>query len=226
MFGRAVEIEIGVLREVDDRRLVAGRREFDPQRRRLQHPIDAGGRQIAGKAGIAIGRMKRQRHRRCVMRAELPDPMAEAVRAAVQRMLLARLARELIRDPVEHEPAIRDAVGVAAGNRAEVGRMGDVIFDRIEAEDNALPASCSWNVKIAEDRSIGQDLRDRACLAADRDFQHWSAIDLAKASYTHMRSPCPARVMCVLRPDHRAPRGSRQKRRETSTSVRTPVFVL
>ena len=55
---RAVEIEIGVLGEVDDRRPVASRGEFDAQDRRLQQPVDAGRGQGAGKAGVAVGRFE------------------------------------------------------------------------------------------------------------------------------------------------------------------------
>ena len=62
--GRAVEVEIAVLGEIDDGRPVGDRRELDPERRGFKKPIDAGRGEVSGESGVAVRRFERQLDRR------------------------------------------------------------------------------------------------------------------------------------------------------------------
>ena len=57
---RAVEVEIAMLSQIDDRRAVRNRREFDPKRRGLDQAVDASRGESAGKTGVAVRRFEDQ----------------------------------------------------------------------------------------------------------------------------------------------------------------------
>ncbi len=82
--------------------------------------------------------MEQERHGGVVGSPDLPDEVTKAARTAVQGVLLARFPGELMRDAVKDEAPVRDAIGVTAGNGAEIRGMGDIVLDAIEAENDAL----------------------------------------------------------------------------------------
>ena len=211
-------------------------REFDAQRRRLEQSVDAHGAQGAGKSLIAVGRLQFERRRRRVDRAELPHPPPEAVGSAMQRVLLAGLAREVVHGAVEREAAVGDAVGEAAGHRAEVRRMGDVILDRIEAERHPLLALPERHDEIAQHRAPGENLGGRPRFGSDRRLEHRGALVLPERMHVHARSPSPSpprrsSSRASRRRPYRIDGASRCARAAAKTArnisgVNVPVFVL
>src|ERR1700690_2176886 len=109
--GRAVEVEVAVLGEINDGRAGGDRREFDPERRGFKQTVNASRGESAGETGVAVRRFEDQLYRRGVIGAKLPNPVAKSMRASVQRVLLAGLALELIGDSVEDKSAVGDPVG-------------------------------------------------------------------------------------------------------------------
>src|SRR5208282_596484 len=102
-----------------------------------------------------------ERDGRVVIRAELPEPVAEASRTAVQSMFLAGLALELIGDAVDGETAIGDPVGEAPGHRSEMRRIGDVVAQSIEPERDPLRASGTRDDKFAKHGAPSENFRAR-----------------------------------------------------------------
>ena len=205
------------------------------QRRGFDQAVDASRGQVSRETGIAVRRFEDQLDRRGVIRAELPDPVAKSIRAPVQRMLLAGLAVELIGDPVEHKSAVGDPVGEPPRHRAERWRVGEVVFDRVEAEHDPLQPVGGRHDEVAHDRAPSQNFRARPCLGGDRDLEHRRSIDLAKTSCAHL-SPQIARdpqAALQFHPTTGACTSVRSSsaRIEAKTSrniasVSTPVFVL
>src|SRR6202043_1192776 len=99
--------------------------------------------------------------------AELPDPVAKSVRASVQRMLLTRLALELVGNAVEDKSAIRDPVGEPTGHRAERRRVVEIVVQRVEAEHDPLQPVGGRYDEVAHDSAPSQNFRARPCLRSD-----------------------------------------------------------
>ncbi len=68
------------------------------------------------------------------------------------------ILRELVRLAVEGEPAVVDAVGDPANGGAQVGVVGYVLLEVVEAEDDVgQPARLVRHVQLREDRAeVGQ----------------------------------------------------------------------
>ena len=186
---RAVEVEIAVVGEIDDGRPVRCRRELDPERRGLNEAVDAGRSQGSRKPAVAVRRIERQLDRRIIVGAELPNPVAESVGAPVQRVLVAGLPIELIGDPVKGKSAVGDAVGEPPRHSAEMGRIGEVIAQRVEAEHDPLRPARAWHDQVAQHRAISDNLRARPCPRRDRDLEHGRFVDLAENMCAQSRPP-------------------------------------
>ncbi len=135
----AGKVEVVVVAEVDHRRAIGGGLVVDP-------PGAAGAQRVgdecldpARKAFLAVlahvaQRDGRTAERRVVLarRCDLPQPLAEALDAAVQRVV-AVVARERVRLAGYDQLAARDAIGVAADDDAEVRVAVDVVVEVVEA---------------------------------------------------------------------------------------------
>ncbi len=112
--------------------------------------------------------------------------LSEAVRAAVQRVLVASLAFNPVFDAVENEAAVCDPVGVAAGDGAEMRRMGEIVLDRVQAKDHALAPAPMRDDEITHDRAPGQDFGFRARLGPDLDLEHRDALKGPELALCHV----------------------------------------
>ena len=189
--------------------------------------IDASRGERARKAGVAVRRFEDQLDRRRVIGAELPDPVAESVRAAVQRVLLAGLAVELIGDPVEGEPAIGDPVGEPSRHGAERRRVSEIVLDRVEAEHDSLQPVGGRHDEVAHHRAIGENFRARPRARGDRDLKDRRSADPAETPCAHFvphfprLAPCEARSIPIQPPApphpwRRARRAPRRRPQRTS----------
>lgn len=114
----AVEIEVGVVGQVDHGRLVGDGRVVEAQRFALEG-VAHGGRQLAGIAHVAVGADESELDAAGDF-LRLPNVVVEAPGAAVQRVS-AVVARNLVLIAVNRELAGGDAVAVAAHDRADIG---------------------------------------------------------------------------------------------------------
>lgn len=130
-----VEVEIGVVREIAQRRLLRSRGQFDRQRAGDLEAIGAGRVESAGKAHVAIRRMQGESHEVRAMQGDLPYALAEALGAAMQRVLAEEIPVRLIAHSGDDEAAVPDAIGIAAGDRAHIRRVGGIVVECFEAED-------------------------------------------------------------------------------------------
>ena len=204
------------------------------KRRGFKQTIDASGGESARESGVAVRRFEYQLDRRVVIRAELPNPMAKAIGASMQRVFLAGFAVELIGDPVKDKSAVRDAVGEPPRHSAERGRIGNVVVQSIETEHDPLQAVGGRHDKIAHHRAPCQNFSARPCPGRDRDLEHGRLVDLPKALCAHFVPP----NRCDAARSHSQPKTgawtsmrSSSARIEAKTwrniaSVSTPVLVL
>ena len=94
--GAAVlEVEIGVMSEVAERRLVCRRLVFDRQRAGDLQAVGAGDVEGAGKPHVPIGRVEAEGDEVAAVQCHLPQPVAEAQPAAMQRVLAEEIGVEL-----------------------------------------------------------------------------------------------------------------------------------
>ena len=121
----AFEVEIGVIREVDDRRTVGRGLVFGPPDIVLREPVGDRAGEVARIALFAVGAQAREPHAGPVgfeQRFALPHHAVESLRSAVQMAGPAaqRLVRgEVHRVAVERERGAADAVAVAADQGSE-----------------------------------------------------------------------------------------------------------
>jgi hypothetical protein len=140
----AVEVEVGVAGQVDDRGRVGGRLEPDPHpvRRHLEPDL---GDQRPGEALVAVGTLQAEDRLVGAVLVDRPQPAVEAVRAAVE-VVAAVVGRHLDRrtglvGSVEREAAAGDPVGIAADGPADVVGGGEVLRRaRVTQHDVAAPA--------------------------------------------------------------------------------------
>jgi len=130
----AVEIEIGVLADIGDGRLVAGRLVDDREFAIAMHAVGDEDSAIAGVAAAAVGVDDLQDDAVAVMLDDRPVAQRDVLEAAMQVADAVFVEVELIILAVDRELAAADAVGIAAGRRAEIGGMGGVAVEIIEAE--------------------------------------------------------------------------------------------
>ena len=163
----AGEVEVGVVGEVDHRRLVGRRLVVDVQLVPVVEPVEDLDRQRSRVALLAVGGRVRQAHADGAARPHLggrPHAAVEAARAAVEAVRRV-VDRELERLPVDRERALGDAVAVAADDRAEVRvalvvRLARVAADVAEAERDVLQAPAAIGDADRLDRAAPGDDRD------------------------------------------------------------------
>src|ERR1700734_3938726 len=152
------EIEVRVIGEIQDGVLIGGGGILDAQIAFNQRVANCSS-QAAGVSGFAVFAEITQLHT-VRNRLGLPDHVVEAVRAAVQRVL-AVVQWQRIFSAVEGEAAVRDAVSIAADERAEkcvrrAVKVGDVSVEVIEAEhDVARLAIAGGGFHGAKKRAVG-----------------------------------------------------------------------
>src|SRR6266508_2533857 len=140
------EVPVGVVGEGDDGRRVGGRLVAHAQRVAVVQRVGDGGVEGARIVLLAIGADAVEPDADAVVVADhfrVPHPLVEADVAAVQ--VVGRVVDgELVGDAVEGEPAVGDAVGVAAGDAAEVrvARV-DVALQCAEPEGDVGPAAAA-----------------------------------------------------------------------------------
>ena len=134
----AGEVEVGVLRDVDRRRLVGLRVVVDDQRVGVGERVGHRQLQRAGVALVAVLAGQRELQRGAVGaldRRRRPHQLVEALEPAVQRVD-AVVGGELVGLAVERERRAADAIAVAADDGAEVRRVLHVVLDAVVAEDD------------------------------------------------------------------------------------------
>ena len=181
---RAVEIEIRVLAQIDRRLGVGRRRQLDPQRQ-AEEPIEAGRREVAGIALVAVGGHERQGGGGVVQCGELPGLVTEAARAAVQAVVPV-VDRQLVHAVAEPEAPLADAIAIAARDGAEIGRVPDVVLDAVQPEDHPLePPLPGRHDEVAQHRPPADDLGLGAGFRAERHLVNGAAVDLAEDAHGH-----------------------------------------
>ena len=150
------EVPVGMMGHVHDRRGIAGRRHLDPQFAVRRERVGGFGRDLARIALVASGRDRLEVDRRPLLGdpwCRLPELFVEAGHAAVEMVGLV-VCRQRVGLAVEFKPAGRDAVGHAAAGGAEVGMLGRIPVERIEAEhDVEQLAIFPGHVQAREDRT-------------------------------------------------------------------------
>ena len=145
----AFEVEIGVIREVDDRRTVGRGLVFGPPDIVLREPVGDRAGEVARIALFAVGAQAREAYARTVRlheRLGLPHHAVESLRSAVQ---VARTSGQTLvgGEPhgvaVERERGIGDAVAVAADQGPEEAfasglEVADVVVSRHDVGDRAV----------------------------------------------------------------------------------------
>ena len=141
---------------VHDRGGITGRRHLNPQFAVRRERVGGFGRDLAWIALVAGGRDHLEVDRRPLLGdpwRRLPELLVEAGHAAVKMVGLV-VRRQRVGLAVEFEPAGGDAVGHAAADRAEVGMLGRIPVERIEAEhDVERLAILPGHVQAREDRT-------------------------------------------------------------------------
>ena len=136
----AGQVEVGMARQVDHRRLVGGRRVVDAEFILVVQGVGHLDVEVAGIALVAVRAQIGELEADAVAARQflhLPDMLVEALHAAVQR-IGAIVGRQRVLLAVERELGIGDAVGVAAGDDAEIRVLAGVVVDIAEAEDDVV----------------------------------------------------------------------------------------
>ena len=136
----ARQVEIGVVRQVDDRRPVGGRLIGDVDGVVLRQAVDYLRSHSAGESRIAVGRMQCQGERLRVGLVCLVNAILPPVGAAVQAVPVV-IHGQAHRIAVEDEPPVTDAVGIPPDRRTEIRRNPHVIGDIVESEHHVAQRS-------------------------------------------------------------------------------------
>ena len=134
----APEIEIGVMSQVDGSGFIGGSQIVDAQFILIIQSELNGDGQISGISLVAFRAIVgKQNGRRGVDQKwfGLPDNLAEAAQAAMQ-MMGTGVGRQAIVPPVEREPRVGGAKCHAANRAAEVGAVGLIGWQLLEAQHN------------------------------------------------------------------------------------------
>src|SRR5215211_4066779 len=156
------QVPVGVVGQVDDRGGVGGRLVAHAQGVAVVEGVGDGGVQGARVVLLAVGAdpVEPDPHEPAALdHAGLPDPLVEADVAAVQ-MVGRVVDGQLVVDPVEGEAALVDAVGVAAGDAAEVGvARAEVALQGREPEgDVGPPALAVGHPQRLDGPAVGDQL--------------------------------------------------------------------
>ena len=161
----AREVEVGVLRQVDMRRLVGRRAVFDGElvaRRQRVGDRCAQGARVAFLAIAAHVREGDADVAAALERLRAPHHLVEPLVAAVQ-VVVAIVGREVEVAAVDREAPFRDAVAVAADDGAEVARPCEVALEVVESQRDVAEAA---RAIARADRHQDRAVRDRAHLRA------------------------------------------------------------
>ncbi len=168
---RQQQVEVAVVRQVDDRRLVGPRRQGGAQGAGAGDGIGTGDVEGARIALLAVSRLVGQRQAARPHLREGPVAARESARAAMQVGAAGLVAGEIVGDAVEGEAPARDAVGEASDGRAELRGLLDVVVRIVAAEHHRMPV----DVEPAEHRPEAQD-RHREPVALQPRFEDRAAI--------------------------------------------------
>lgn len=127
----ARQVEITVVGQINDCRPVGRRRIVDAQFVGRANSVGYLHGEVPGIALIAVGAQMAQDQRLAVAGVSLLDHLMKSLWAAVHGVR-AGIGLEPVFDAIEREPASRDAVGVAAGQRAEMWTAVGVAGKRVE----------------------------------------------------------------------------------------------
>ena len=132
------KIEIGVLRQVQDRVFVGCGSVIQPQAVIVGQRIKRGHRKVAGVAFFTILAQIFQLERRPVLSgsdAGFPNNLVEAFEAAMERVW-SIIDGQLVLFAVERELAPGDAVAITANQSSEKRIVFDVVIEMIVAKHN------------------------------------------------------------------------------------------
>ena len=123
------------------------------------------GLQRAGVAFLAVGAAVGEGDAgksRPLDRLGPPHDLVESADAAVQ-VIGAVVRGQPVLDAVQAEPALGDAVGVAADGRAEAGMAPEVVRERLQREgDVGHPAAAVGDLDRGDRGPVGHDLHPQA----------------------------------------------------------------
>ena len=157
------EIEVTVVGEIENRRLISGRLVTNPQRILLGPSVSHGAFEGAGVTFFAIGAGIGERETGVaplIADLGLPNLLIESFDATVKGVGSV-VDRETVFLAIEGELSFRNTVGVASGDTAEVGALFEVFSNRIKTE-NDVPHFAVL---------IGHDERGHgAAIVCDGDF--------------------------------------------------------
>ena len=139
----AVEVEVGVAGQADDRGRVGGGLEHEPHGVVVHHEAREHG-QVAGEALVAVGTDQPQGRRSSRPCSSTSQTCLSKPAGPPCSWLSPSFGDELHRLPVELEPGAADPVGVAADGAADVVLRGEVLLRRRVAQHHvaayAVPA--------------------------------------------------------------------------------------
>lgn len=174
------EVEVGVVREIDDGGLVGRGGVIDAQLVAVGERVNHRRGQRAGITFLAVrahvGELDGDFVAGRRQRAGFPDAFVEALGAAVE-MVRAVVHREGVFPAVEREPALGDAVGHAAGRRAEERMALHVLIEIVEAADDiAGLAIAVGHPEFREDAAVLGDLGGDALGVRERVDLYFGAV--------------------------------------------------
>src|SRR5690606_22396345 len=111
-----VEIEIGMLRQVTDGRLIRSRRQFDRQRARNLEPVGTGHIKGARKPHGSGRVVKSQGDEIAPMKGHRPGAPGKTIDAAMEHVLAQEIAIKRMPGPVKDKSAVTNPVGVTTYN--------------------------------------------------------------------------------------------------------------
>ena len=157
---RAAEVEIHVRCGREDGVLCADTLKIEEEPAAL-HAIGDVHRQRAGIARVAVRRAERKAHGIFAEARSLPHPLVEAGIAAVQ-MVAALVLMHLHGLAVQREAAARNAVGIAADDRAEVAGVLQIVVRSLQADHDIAaligkPCDGRTEAHHGDGKCIGRD---------------------------------------------------------------------
>ena len=157
----AFEVPVGVVRQVDDRRLVRRRPVVHPDLVPVREQVDDLGLERARVALVAVRARERQLETDAVAVLDHrggPDVLVEADGSAVERVRRV-VDRQLVGDAVERELAECDPVRVPARDAPEVRASLDVVREVVEAQRDVLEVLAAVrDLHRLDDPAVGEDL--------------------------------------------------------------------
>ena len=171
----AGEIEVAVLGEihrcrlirgggiVHDERVVRGERVRDLHGQRTRIPAVTRGTHVAQQGASMIARRDE---------FEVPQHRVEPVRSAME-LVRSIVSGEHIGHAIEREAPVRDAIGVAADQRAHVGVIREIALERVIPQyDIARHRIAIGHGEGDDDAAVGEEAHRHAVRVAERDDIH------------------------------------------------------